>query len=103
MFVQMSTGGGAVRLLDGVVGEARGLKAVGIRPLGGKRVLPLVPVSAPGQGRPGGAVARPLGPFPWNKSLPVTGEAEGTENQSVCIQIRRACPVHMSKSSAAFK
>lgn len=52
-------------------------------------------------------MAGPLGPFPWNKSLPVTGEAgsaaEGTENQSVCIQIRRACPVHMRKSSGAFK
>ena len=58
-----------MRLLDGVVGEARGLKAVGIRPLGGKRVLPLVPVSAPGQGRPGGAVARPgsvRGTGPWS-------------------------------------
>lgn len=94
-------------LLGGVVGEARGLGAVGIRPLGGKRVLALEPVSAPSQGRPGGAVAGPLGPFPWNKSLPVTGEvgsaAEGTENQSVCIQIRRACPVHMHKSSGAYK
>ena len=52
-------------------------------------------------------MARPLGPFLWNKSLPVTGEAgstaEGTENQSVCIQIRRACPIHMRKSSGAFK
>ena len=52
-------------------------------------------------------MAGPLRPFPSNKSLPVTGgaesAAEGTQNQSVCIQTRHARPVHMRESSGSFK
>lgn len=69
-------------LLGGVVGEAeRTPGAVGIRPLGGKRVLPLVPVSAPRQEDQEGLWPGLPGPS-LNKSSPVTGEAEGTETRA---------------------